>query len=88
MNAQHTEAWLTKMKDVDIVTVDPANLVDVTQVKIDESLPVGQRVADFITQVKNPYCFRVGKVAVKIAYQPTGPTFQQNMEDLLRTLQR
>lgn len=80
------EQSLDNMQDIDIRTVDKSNLVDLSKVKIDETLPVPERVASFIQQIGNPYCFRIGNVAVKVVYQPEGPTFQQNMENILRTI--
>lgn len=74
------------MQSVDIRTVDKDTLVDLNTVVIDESLPVPDRVASFVEQIKNPYCFRVGNIAVKVKYKESGPTFQQNFEDLLRTI--
>ena len=74
------------MKNVDIRQVDKSQLVDLNTVHIDESLPVPMRVASFVKQVGNPYCFRVGDVAVKVKYRADGPTFQQNMESILRTM--
>lgn len=73
-------------EDVDIRTVDKNSLVDLSSVKIDDSLPVQARIESFIRQIKNPYCFRVGNVAVKVRYNENGSTFQQNFEDLLRSL--
>ena len=86
MDSNYSKERLEQMKNVDIRKVNPADLVDLTRVSIDESLPVSQRVASFISQVQNPYCFRIGDVAVKVEYKANGPTFQQNMEDLFRTL--
>lgn len=77
---------LDNMQDIDIRTEDKSNLVDLSKVKIDETLPVPERVASFIQQIGNPYCFRIGNVAVKVVYQSEGPTFQQNMENILRTI--
>lgn len=74
------------MQSVDIRTVDKDTLVDLNTVVIDESLPVPDRMASFVEQIKNPYCFRVGNIAVKVKYKESGPTFQQNFEDLLRTI--
>ena len=76
---------LDSLKNVDIRTVDKNTLVDLNSVSIDQSLPVPDRVASFLAQIQNPYCFRVGDVAVKVKYKETGPSFQQNFEDLLRT---
>ena len=77
---------LNEMQQVDIRTVDKSALIDLNSVKIDESLPIPERVASFVSQIGNPYCFRVGDVAVKVVYQTGGPTFQQNMEEILRTI--
>ena len=77
---------LRKMKDVDIRTVDKNQLVDLNSVVIDESRPVRERMASFVQQIGNPYCFRVGDVAVKVVYKESGPTFQQNLEDMLKNL--
>ena len=87
MNTESLKEYLEQMRNVDIRKVDQASLVDINQVKIDNSLPVVQRVSNFISQVRNPYCFRIGDVAVKVEYKTNGPTFQQNMEDLFRTMQ-
>jgi hypothetical protein len=77
---------LRKMKDIDIRTVDKNQLVDLNSVVIDESRPVQERMVSFIQQIGNPYCFRVGDVAVKVVYKENGPTFQQNLEDMLMNL--
>lgn len=77
---------LRKMKDIDIRTVDKNQLVDLNSVVIDESKPVEERILSFIQQIRNPYCFRVGDVAVKVVYKENGPTFQQNLEDMLMNL--
>ena len=77
---------LNAMQQVDIRTVDKSALIDLNSVKIDESIPIPERVASFVSQIGNPYCFRVGDVAVKVVYKTGGPTFQQNMEEILRTI--
>ena len=77
---------LKKMKNTDIRTVDKNQLVDLNTVVIDESRPVEERVRSFVSQIGNPYCFRVGDVAVKVVYKENGPTFQQNFEQMLMSL--
>ena len=79
------DGW-AQMKSADIRTVDKNSLVDLNDVVVNEALPISERVADFVSQIRNPYCFRIGEVAVKVVYKSEGPTFQQNMEDLLRTM--
>lgn len=77
---------LESMKQMDIRHVDKRELVDLNSVRIDDTAPVEQRISDFVKQIRNPYCFRIGDVAIKVNYQTDGPSFQQNIEDLLRTM--
>lgn len=76
---------LGSMQAVNIRTVDKSSLVDLNTVKIDDSQPIPERIHSFLQQIKNPYCFRIGDIAVKVNYKSNGPTFQQNFEELLRT---
>ena len=75
-----------EMKTIDVRTVDPETLVDVTGIVIDESLSKEERKAEHLRQVKNPYCFRVGDVVVKNVYSNDGVTLQERFEQFARTL--
>ena len=67
-------------------TADPDSLVDIKEITIDQGLPREQRMAEFVRQVRNPYCFRVGKIAVSVGFSQDGVTFEQRMEQYLQTL--
>ena len=43
----------------DINACNPRDLVDLKDVTIDESLPVPERIGQFLDQVHNPYLFAV-----------------------------
>ena len=75
-----------EMRNVDVRTVDPETLVDVTKIHIDESLPKEERIREYLKQVRNPYCFRVGDVVVKCTYSNGGVTIRDRFEQLVRTL--
>ena len=77
---------LEEMKAIDVRMVDPETLVDVTTIKIDENLSKEERKAEYLKQVKNPYCFRVGDVVVKNVYSTDGVTLQDRFEQFARTL--
>lgn len=77
---------IQKMKDIDIRTVNRSQLVDLNTIVIDENQPVEERLESFVEQIKNPYCFRVGDIVVKVVYKENGPTFQQNFEEMLLTM--
>ena len=77
---------LEQMKNVDIQTIDRDSLVDINDVRIDRRLPREQRLAEFIRQIKNPYCYRCGKVVVKVSFADTEATLEDRLEHYLKTL--
>ena len=83
---QFTSDEITSMKKVDIRNVDKDALVDLRSVQIDASKPVQERLQSFLQQIQNPYYFRIGDIAVKVNYKSDGPSFQQNFENILRTM--
>lgn len=62
---------------------DISELVDIRSVEIDTSLPVEERIKSYIQQVKDPYCFRVGDVKVRVAFADTDRTLTDNFCDML-----
>lgn len=74
---------LDHMKSVDIRTVKPEDVADIQQIKIDVALTQQEMRKEFIRQVGNPYCFRVGKVIVKAAYSGDGVSLNERFEELL-----
>ena len=77
---------IEEMKNVDVRTVDRDSLVDINTIRIDESLSREERAAEFLRQIKNPYCFRVGNVVVKNVYSDDGLSLQECFEQFARTL--
>ncbi len=62
---------------------DISELVDIREITIDTSLPVEERVKSYIQQIKDPYCFRVGDVKVRVSYSDTDRTLTDNFCDML-----
>jgi len=81
-----TSTTLQEMRDVDIRSVDVELLVDTKDVQINTSLPRDERMLDFLEQIKNPYCFKVGKVAVKVSFADTETTVEDCLERYLLSL--
>ncbi|RDY32007.1 DUF6870 family protein [Lachnotalea glycerini] len=77
------EEKIEAMKNVDIRTVDKSTLVDIRDVSIDENLPVEERIRQLVEGLRNPYCFLVGDVAVKVEYEDTEVTFEQRFERIM-----
>ena len=70
---------LQEMAQVDIRTVDPKELVDIESVKIRTGLPDEERVADYIRQIKNPYCYLYKGMVIKISFSG-----KRRLEDCLK----
>lgn len=77
---------LEELKSVDIRTVKPEDVADIQQIKIDDTLSQQEMRKEFIRQVGNPYCFRVGKVIVKSSYSGDGVSLNERFEELLMSL--
>ena len=78
------EQELDILKKVDVRNVALDDLVDIRNVKIDSTKCVEERIFDFIQQIKNPYVFKVGDIAVKVNYNENGPTFQEKFQNFLK----
>lgn len=59
-----------------------SELVDIATVKIREDLPVDQRIADYIRQIKDPYCYISHGVVVRISFAGKKP-FEECLKDAL-----
>ena len=68
LNAQVIE----KMQSVNLDAVDKETLVDASSFVFDNSLPLEKRAARMLEQLKNPYCFRYGDMAIKLEFAEDG----------------
>ena len=75
-----------QMRDVDVRTVDRDSLADISKIHIDPRMPREQRLADFVRQIGNPYCYRCGKVVIKVSFADTSATLEDRLEHYLKTL--
>lgn len=75
-----------EMKKVDIRTVDPDSLVDVKSLHIPEEITGEERLREFVHQVRNPFCYRVGNVVVKNVYSQDGVTINERFGQLVKNL--
>lgn len=82
-DSSHTETPPKRKNPFD--GIDISTLVDICDVKIDTSLPVPERIKSYIDQIKNPYYFRVGDIAVHVTYTEGGPSLQEIIEGHIKT---
>jgi len=74
------------MQSVDIKTVDRNSLVDLNDVHIDESLSQRERIAEFVRQIKNPYCYKCGDIVVKERFSSNRKSIGDCLEQYIGTL--
>lgn len=74
---------IAAMRSVDIRTVDRSTLVDLSDVCIDESLSQRERIAEFIRQIKNPYCYKCGNIVVKESFSNNGKSIDDCLEQYI-----
>ena len=77
---------ISAMQNVDIRTVDRNSLVDLQDVRIDENLSQHERLAEFIRQIKNPYCYRFGNIIIKESFSSNGKSIDDCLEQYIGTL--
>ncbi len=70
---------LQEMAQVDIRIVDPADLVEIENVKISGEMSQEDRVLDYIRQIRNPYCYLYHGIIVKVSFSG-----KRRMEDCLK----
>ena len=77
---------LKQLKQVDVRTISHNELIDLKEIKIDEEASKKQRIQQFVEQVKNPFCFKVGEIVVSVGFSNDGISFEERMKQYLDTL--
>lgn len=75
---------LTELANVDIMKVNKADLVDVYGLFFDNTIPREQRAAQVLRRIKNPYCFRVGDMGVKLEFPDSALPLEDCFVDFLQ----
>ena len=58
-----------------------AQLVDIKTVHIDPDLPPAERAADYIRQIKDPYCFLCSGAVVHLKFNPEGGDLKSHLRN-------
>lgn len=77
----YVDEYIKKLDEcaaVDVTNVDKKSLVDIKKVRVNTKLSEKERILDYISQVKNPYCYIDKGIIVKLSFNGT-----QSIEDCL-----
>ncbi len=75
-----------KMAQTDIRTVNPCELVDRNEISFDFSQDRQRRISEYIEKIKNPYCYRVGDIVVKVSFANCEETIDDRLEAYARNM--
>lgn len=75
---------ISELASVDIEAVNKEDIVDVSGFTFDITVPQEHRAAKIIAAVKNPYCFRVADMGVKLEFPENAPLLQDVFADFLK----
>ena len=70
------------LEDMSLIRVNdiaPALLQDILEVEISGETAI-QRLENYVAQIGNPYCFRVGKTPVKISFKSCEETLDKKIK--------
>lgn len=81
-----TKQELQEMAEVDVRTVDINTLTELSDIEVDTSKPVAQKLGMLSAQTKNIYVTRCDDYVVKVIHQKEGPTIDDKMAEHLRRM--
>ena len=74
-------AELLAMSPMDIQDIDANSLVDICGISPDNTLAGGERLINYLEQIKNPCCFRCGAVRIQIEFNPSAKPLKDKITD-------
>ena len=67
--------------------VSIATLADIQDVEIDLTLPVAEKRASYLRQIRNPRLYRCGNVVVRASFARTGASLEDRLKQYLLSAQ-
>ena len=89
MNKKDIEALSEKLKrcrEIPLDEVNPDDVDEITDIKIDKRKSSNERILDFLNKVKNPYIFKVKGKLVRIRFSDTDKTADDCLTNVLKNL--
>ena len=80
------EEKLNRCKNVKLEDINPDDVDELSSIKIDRRKSSNERILDFLTQVKNPYVFKVNGHLVQIGFTNNGKTVEDCLTNVLESL--
>lgn len=65
--------------------INPDDVDEISSIKIDRRKPSNERILDFLTEIKNPYVFKMNGKLVRMSFSENGPTADECLTRVLET---
>ena len=91
MTKEDIEALSEKLKrcrEIPLDEVNPDDVDEITDIKIDKRKSSNERILDFLNKIKNPYIFKVKGRLVRIRFSDTDKTADDCLTNALKNLYR
>lgn len=82
------EEKINRCKNIKLENINPDDVDEISSIKIDRRKPSNERTLDFLTQVKNPYVFKVNGKLVRMCFSENGPSADECLTQCLKNLYR
>lgn len=88
MNYKELKEKLDRCKKIKLEDVNPEDVDEITELKIDKRKSSNERILDFLNTTKNPYIFKVNGTLVRIGFSETDRTADDCLTSVLKNLYR
>ena len=88
MNYKELKEKLDRCKKIKLEDIDPNDVDEITDLKIDKRKSSNERILDFLNTTKNPYVFKVNGTLVRIGFSETNKTADDCLTSVLKNLYR
>ena len=87
-NIKELEEKINRCKNIKLEDINLDEVDEISSIKIDRRKSSNERILDFLTQVKNPYVFKVNCRLVRFSFSENGPTVDECLTRVLENLYR
>lgn len=85
-NITELEEKLKRCGDISIKEVDPNDVDNLDDIKIDRRKNPNERILDFISKTKNPYIFKINGRLVKIEFSDNEKSAEECITKVIKSL--
>lgn len=87
-NLKELEEKINRCKNMKLEDISLDDVDEISSIKIDRRKSSNERILDFLSEVKNPYVFKVKGRLVRMNFSENGPTADDCLTQCLKNLYR